>query len=219
MRKSKLTPETIEKLSKAFALGATVEIACLSAGIGASTFYKWQSTGRAQISTGNLYKFVKKMETAQAKGALLHLQNIEDTAMKGDWKCSAWILERRWGYKRGGTPPAIPEESSSRGEAAPDLSLLDLLRKQAKEISSAAEKAAASQSWQAFAALHRQLLAVSSQISALTKEEGEEAMHQLSDEQLVSEIAAAIITLPLQLKEQLGERLQADAKILPFPQK
>ena len=85
--------------------------------------------------------------------------------------------------------------------------MLDLLKTQALELRASMIKAETSQSWQAYAALQRQLLQVVAQIRQVEAEEGmQDEMDGLSDEQLLQEISNAIISLPPILRQ----RLEAD---------
>jgi hypothetical protein len=49
-RPSKLTPKTVEKIKEALMVGATHQIACLSAGIAAGTFYLWIRKAEAVLA-------------------------------------------------------------------------------------------------------------------------------------------------------------------------
>jgi len=65
-------------------------------------------------------------------------------------------------------------------------------------------KAESSESWQAYAALQRQLLQVVAQIRQVEAEEGmQDEMDGLTDEQLLQEISNAIISLPPILRQRL----------------
>jgi len=65
-------------------------------------------------------------------------------------------------------------------------------------------KAESSESWQAYAALQRQLLQVVAQIRQIESEEGMmDELDGLTDDQLVQEITAAIISLPPILRQRL----------------
>jgi hypothetical protein len=97
-RRSKYTPETVDKLTQAIRLGATYELASLYAGIDVSTFHAWRNAKP---------DFSDAIKAAEGEGAIKHLANI-DRAANGiknadghwvelpDWKASAWKLERRY---------------------------------------------------------------------------------------------------------------------------
>lgn len=86
-RKSKYTPEVIEKLTQALAMGATYELACGYAGIGASTFYEWLAAKP---------EFAETVKGAEGKAAVGWLAKIEKAATNGAWQAAAWKLERRY---------------------------------------------------------------------------------------------------------------------------
>ena len=84
---------------------------------------------------------------------------------------------------------------------------LELLKVQAIDLKRGMAKAESSESWQAYAALQRQLLQVVAQIRQVEAEEGmQDEMDGLSDEQLLQEISNSIISLPPILRQ----RLEAD---------
>lgn len=97
-RKSKYTPDVVDKLTQAIRLGATYQLACDYAGISHETFAQWRNTKP---------EFSETIKLAEGEGAVKHLANI-DRAANGikdadghwvelpDWKASAWKLERRY---------------------------------------------------------------------------------------------------------------------------
>jgi transposase len=97
-RKSKYTPETVDKLTQAIRLGATYQLACDYAGIHIDTFYQWQKTHSG---------FSEAIKLAEGDGAIRLLAVIERAAngLKGEdgeyilaptWQAAAWKLERRY---------------------------------------------------------------------------------------------------------------------------
>jgi hypothetical protein len=86
-RRSKYTPETVDKLTQAIRLGATYKLACDYAGIDVSTFHDWVNT-KPEFST--------VIKEAEGKGALGWLAKIEQAATDGNWQAAAWKLERRY---------------------------------------------------------------------------------------------------------------------------
>lgn len=86
-RRTKYTPQTVEKLTQAIRLGATNGLACAYAGITEATFYSWQ----------NEYpEFFESIKLAEGTGALGWLAKIEKAANDGNWQAAAWKLERRY---------------------------------------------------------------------------------------------------------------------------
>jgi transposase len=85
-RRSKYTPETVDKLTQAIRLGATDELACDYAGIGASTFYAWMEAKP---------EFQETIKQARGAAAVKWLAKIEQ-AGEDAWQAFAWKLERRF---------------------------------------------------------------------------------------------------------------------------
>lgn len=200
-RKSKFNEAITSRIVEALRIGATYEIAAEYAGISRSTLYNWMEKGKEQKS-GQYRTFLDSIKAAEARGAIANLAMIESAAKAGDWKAAAWRLERRHGYTRDGYQAQQQQE-----EVQLPSSMLDLLKTQALELRASMIKAETSQSWQAYAALQRQLLQVVAQIRQVEAEEGmQDEMDGLSDEQLLQEISNAIISLPPILRQ----RLEAD---------
>jgi len=202
-RKSKFNEAITNRIAEALRIGATYEIAAEYAGISRSTLYNWMEKGKEQNS-GQYRTFLDSIKTAEARGAIANLAMIESAAKAGDWKAAAWRLERRHGYTRDGYQAQQQQE-----EVKLPTNTLELLRDQAVDLKKSMMKAEASESWQAFAALQRQFLQVVTQIKQIEAEEGMmDEMDGLSDEQLVQEITAAIISLPPILRQRLESDIQ-----------
>lgn len=86
-RRTKFTPETVDKLTQAIRLGATYQLACDYAGIGVSTFHDWLNAKP---------EFSQAIKEAEGKAAVLWLGKIEQAASDGNWQAAAWKLERRY---------------------------------------------------------------------------------------------------------------------------
>ncbi len=86
-RRSKYTPETVDKLTQAIRLGATYVLACSYAGISERTFREWMETKPP------FFQSVKEAEGAATVG---WLAKIEKAASDGNWQAAAWKLERRY---------------------------------------------------------------------------------------------------------------------------
>jgi transposase len=85
-RRSKYTPETVDKLTQAIRLGATDELACDYAGIGTSTFYAWMDAKP---------EFQEAIKLARGAAAVKWLAKIEQAGEEA-WQAFAWKLERRY---------------------------------------------------------------------------------------------------------------------------
>ena len=82
-----------------------------------------------------------------------------------------------------------------------------MLNTQISELQISMSKAKESGSWQAYAALQRQLVTLMQELRLLDAEEGQtDAYDRMTDEQIMNEIVNTIIALPLILRQ----RVQAD---------
>lgn len=84
---SKYTPERVDKILKAIAVGATFGHACSYAGIDHDTFNNW----RKRYS-----EFSDAVKEAEGKSVVGWLAKIEKAASDGNWTAAAWKLERRF---------------------------------------------------------------------------------------------------------------------------
>lgn len=200
-RPSKFTKARKERIVQAIQAGCTYEMAADYAGITRSTLWNWLKKGE-DPKQKSYCTFLDQVKKAEVEGAMVHLGTIAQASQK-DWKASAWMLERRHGYSRDGI--------QRKEEPVVELptNTLELLRDQALDLKKSMMKAESSESWQAFAALQRQFLQVVTQIKQIEAEEGMmDEMDGLSDEQLVQEITAAIISLPPILRQRLESDIQ-----------
>ena len=200
----KLTRKRIKIITEAISKGCTYKIASGVAGVSESTLYNWLSQGRKEKS-GLKKELLEEVKKAEYERANFLLERIIEHSSK-DWKCSAWLLERRFGYRKDSlldeTP--APEEEI---EIITDPKLL--LEKQAKELQKAIDQASKSQSWQAYASLQRQLVSIIDQLRQLKEQEGTE-VEQMSDEQLLGMIENIAMTLPPLYKQRLRNTLGGD---------
>ena len=203
-RKSKFRPETTDRILQAVRLGATFTMACEYAGITRATFYRYLQEGKNSKPGTAKHQFHLDIRQAESEGAISQLKVIDEAAIKGDWNAAAWKLERRWGYHRDGCAQ-IQEETQK--EKLPENNL-ELLRQQAQQLKDAMDQARISKSWQAFAALQRQMLSVVEQIRQMEAETTGDEMDSYTDEQLVSEITNAIISLPPILRQRLESNIR-----------
>ncbi len=92
-RKSKYTPDVVEKVVQAIRLGMTYELTAHYAGIAPSTLYEWLN---------NKPEFSEAVKAAEGRAAATWLVRIEDAA-KMQWQAAAWKLERRYPQDYGRT--------------------------------------------------------------------------------------------------------------------
>lgn len=90
--KPKLTPELAEEAVKLVKGGASNADVIAWLGVSETSFYKWlrepQNRAQRELAQG--------MKKAETERKLWHLQKIHKAADNGDWKASAWYLERRY---------------------------------------------------------------------------------------------------------------------------
>lgn len=96
----KFTVDRVDRLMRGIRMGATYELACMHAGITFETFLNWKK-GRFPRSLNDEEKelkanFLDILTRAEGDAAARHLSTIMQAAAQGDWKASAWALERRW---------------------------------------------------------------------------------------------------------------------------
>lgn len=90
--KPKLTPELTREAIRLVQNGASNSDVISYLGVAESTFYAWLRDPQNDVQL-ELAQGLKKAETERK---LWHLQRIHKAAEEGDWKASAWYLERRY---------------------------------------------------------------------------------------------------------------------------
>ena len=127
--KPKLTEELAKQaidLAKGGASNADI-IAWL--GVTESTFYSWIRNPKNKAQSA-LQQGMKKAETERK---LWHLQRIHKAAENGDWKASAWYLERRYPNEYARTQRITGTvETVQRNDALTD-SIMETVRKMEAE--------------------------------------------------------------------------------------
>lgn len=202
----KCAPKIVEAVRR----GSSYRMACNIAGINESTFYMWMKKGQT-APHGKFVEFRTNVLQAEAENGDRMLALIQDHAVK-DWKAAAWVLERRHGFVKDGRI-----ESEQTEKVALPNDTYELLKKQATDLNDAINRAQAAESWQAYAALQRQLLQVVGQIRQIEAEQqmGDD-MDGLTDQQLITEITNAIITLPPVLRQRLENNVKELANVAPI---
>ena len=212
-RPTKFTKPRKERIIKAIQAGCTYEMAADYAGISRTTLWGWLKKGE-DPKNRSFATFLNEVKSAEIEGAMVHLGTITQASAK-DWKASAWMLERRHGYSKD-RPTTQPEQE----EVNMPENTLDLLRSQALDLKRGLAKAESKESWQAFAALQRQLLQVVAQIRQIEAEEGmNDEMDGLTDEQLLQEISNAIISLPPILRQRLENDIENMGNVIQIQKK
>ncbi len=106
-RPTKMDPDTRKKLNTALQIGLSQKKAAIYAGIGETTFYRWQKKAVdidqecqgdpdniKDVADLELWEFWESIKKAKVDGEINHLGNITNAANNGVWQASAWFLER-----------------------------------------------------------------------------------------------------------------------------
>lgn len=86
-RPSKYTPERVARIVEALEGGNTRRAAAAAGGIDQATFDRWIL---------RYAHFAADVRAAESKAELVHVEAIRHAAADGDWRASAWWLERRY---------------------------------------------------------------------------------------------------------------------------
>jgi hypothetical protein len=79
--------------------GNFLRAAAAAAGVAERTVYQWRERGEADHAADvpSVYRaFAEDLAAADAEAEMRLLAMIDGSAVDGDWKAAAWILERRW---------------------------------------------------------------------------------------------------------------------------
>ena len=191
-------------------MGATYEIAAEHAGICRKTLYSWIEKGKEASKGSKHYTFLHDFRKAEARAALTSLTTIQREIQNGDWKAAAWFLDRRGGFRRDATISNETNISQTETQQSQEIDYRSMILTQISELKQSMDKAKESGSWQAYAALQRQLVSLMQELRALDAEEGAiDAHDRMTDEQLLSEIVNTIISLPPLLRQRVQSDLHS----------
>lgn len=203
-RRTKLTKEIKAKIIQAIKTGATYDICAQFAGIAPSTFYLWMKQGRERKSKEKI-EFLEEIKRAESMGAIANLTLIQRAAQNGDWKASAWVMERRHGYSKQNNFNKQNEEEVQELLKIGD-NTKQILKSQLEQSVKASQEALSRGSYQAFAALQRQTVSIAMQLKILDAESIGDAFDEQTDDEMIDQISNIILALPPVLRQ----RLQAD---------
>lgn len=202
----KLNPQITNTILRNLELGASHTMAANAAGINRGTLHKWIMIGK-NAKSGKYFEFAKEVARAEAQAGLLCLELLQTKIQEGNLKAIFWFLERKFNYRRD-NQLMIAEDLLPQKEEK-QISFDTILHVQAKELREAMASAAKKESWQAYAALQRQLLSVLIQIRSMEAEQGGiDTMSNLTDMQLMDEITNIICNLPPMARQRIIDDLQ-----------
>lgn len=124
---SKVREDLIENLRT----GMTIEAACLLAGIGRTTYYRWLDEDE---------KWADECKSAVRFAEAVLLERVKQLAMdKMDWRAFAWILEKRFPDDYGKRQELKVESSQSSDGTAEVLAMLEQVKEMKHSASSEEE--------------------------------------------------------------------------------
>ena len=206
-RRTKFIEPIKNQIIQAISQGATYQIAAEVASITEATLYNWIRKGNKQTS-GEYRLFVDALKQAEAQSAIGALQCIQTNIANGNLKAAFFLLERRHNYKREERHVRANQITDQQKQATQTISIEKELQDQATDLRKAIQSAAKSESWQAYAALNRQLLQTIGQIQQVAAQTGQiDKMDALTDEQLLNEITNVIYSLPPLARQRIQQEL------------
>ena len=197
----KLTEERKKILVQAIEQGCTYKLAAGAAGICESTLYNWLSQGRKNRG-GKQRELLEAMKQAEQRRAAVLLQRINEHSER-DWKSAAWFPTRRSSDLKDSILEDFPEKPKKEEVI---LDPKELLKKQAVDLQGAIQEANKAGSFQAYAALQRQLLGVINELNSINKEEGTE-LEQMTDEESLQMLENLMLSLPPVQRQRLENAL------------
>lgn len=107
-RKTLLTPEVEKEIIESISYGLPIKDAMKEQGISEHNYYNWIKRGADELdrlernpnakpnpSEVVFLEFLQSVERAKSRAAKVHVKNITRAGMQGDWRASAWWLERQ----------------------------------------------------------------------------------------------------------------------------
>tara|TARA_Y100001973_G_scaffold66978_1_gene97860 strand:- start:4125 stop:4784 length:660 start_codon:yes stop_codon:yes gene_type:complete len=216
-RRTKFTEPVKQQIIEVISIGGTYDIAAERAGITRGTLYNWIRAG-LKAGTGKKYEFVQAIKKAESRSAVAALATIQMEVKKGNLKAAFFILERRHNYKRDEfhirSDHLIDEDNST------PATLKDVLIEQAKDLKIAMQKASKKDSFQAYAALQRQLLHIYQQIQNIEADENQlDSVDNFTSDQLLNEISNIIVSLPPLARQKIRAELEMlNKNVIPMKQ-
>ena len=115
-RKTKLTPETQERIVSAIRAGNYANVAAEYAGIGETTFYRWLQEG-SEAEDGIYRDFREAVKTAEREAEVRAVAMVQK-AMPDNWTAAMTYLERkhpgRWGRRDRVTMEMVTHDEAAK---------------------------------------------------------------------------------------------------------
>lgn len=141
-RPTKLSEEVTHRVAGLLRNGNYVTTAMQACGLHPDSYYAWRERGEADQDAGiatEFSEFAEACARARAEGQAMLLQMVRASAVAGDWKAAAWILERtapdlfgpHQEVKHSGAirtdVPALPDDAAALNEVADILRAIGML--------------------------------------------------------------------------------------------
>lgn len=149
-RHTTLTPESKEKILGSIRLGMPVKDAMKMQGLSERSFYHWIKRGADEFdrlerdpyavpneSEIEFLQFFQSVERAKSEAVGVHVATVTNAAKSGDWRASAWWLERQRRDEFGKEPPITVVGTQNNVNINMTVTLAEVQRK-LKEIMSEA---------------------------------------------------------------------------------
>lgn len=210
-RGRKPNTDAMARVIEAIGKGCTYKLAAQAAGVHETTLTLWCRHGRDGVEP--YATFLHDLRVAENKRAEALLENIITAGVK-DWRSNAWLLERRYGYRKDAPLDELKVEPQPIDA---NVDARTLLVHQSEQLQTAMTKAMQAQSWQAYAALQRQFVSIIEQVRLIDAESGaNDGLDAMSDEQLLAEMEAAVLAMPPVMRQRLQDRLLNTAEVIPI---
>lgn len=210
-RGRKLNKAAMARAVEAIRKGCTYKLAANAAGVSESSIYRWLR--EADNGAKRFVPFAQAVRAAENERAEFLLDAVCKAAHK-DWRSAAFLLERRYGYRKN-VPLDEPKPEAS--PVAANVDARTLLVQQSAQLQEAMLKASQAHSWQAYAALQRQFVSVIEQIRGIdAQDEQLDGFDAMNDEQLLAEMEAAVLAMPPVMRQRLQQRIIDTQKVIPI---
>lgn len=203
---AKLDPAMIGKVALALGSGLTLRLAAQHAGVHDRTLYRWIARGR-KAKSGVYRDLVVAIDAAEAQCAKQLLEVIRDTA-PDRWQAAAWLLERRFGYKKDARPDQEAEVQIAAVAEAPsdEVGRLELAKSEVQQMRRLAQQGG---SFVAAASMLRTELDIGKQIADEVRRAQEAEADGRDTDAIVGEIVSNLSALPDGVRHSILSTLAA----------
>ena len=103
------------RVVQAIKLGATYEMAAKAGGVTSRTLRAWMADAKRNGEESPFHRLREDVREADGASGINALACIQRAAKDGKWQAAAWLLERKFGYRRDGVreptaPAVVPQD-------------------------------------------------------------------------------------------------------------